>query len=106
MKKTYFQILLLSFLLVNLIFAQDSGIDLFRQRIFRIITNIIRFVFTVLMLAGSAILIFLGIKYIFAKEKVEDLHKSLMYVILGIVLLIISFFVPNLIKNFIETNIQ
>ncbi len=114
MKKIIFFLIISSLLLSNFgfgqeFFGQESGIDLVRNKSLKIITNLIRFAFTVLMLGGSALLIFLGIKYITAKGKVEEvkeLHMSLLYLIIGIVLLITSFFIPNLIKNFIESSIQ
>ncbi len=94
------------FLLSNLVLAQSSGFDLLKHKSMKIILNIIRFLFTFLMILSSALLIFLGIKYMMAKEKVEEIHRSFIFLILGIVLLITSFFIPNFIKSFVENAIQ
>jgi TRAP-type C4-dicarboxylate transport system permease small subunit len=97
-------ILFLIFLLINLSLAQDS-ISKAEKEAKRILGNIIRFLFSVLMLAASGLLIFLGIKYIIARgggEEVGKLHQSILYLVVGIVLLILSLFLPNLIRNFVE----
>ena len=102
MKNLIFFLILVIF---NFAFAEQEGIEVIKSKSMKILSNIIRFAFSVLMLLGSALLIYLGIKYMMAKEKVEELHRSLLYLIVGIVLLITSFFIPNLIKNFIESSI-
>ena len=94
--------------LISFVFAQ-SGIDKAQAEIMKILGNIIRFAFSVLMILGSGLLIYLGILYILGKTKVKedgDIHKAILYLILGIVLLITSFFIPNIIKNFIESSIK
>ncbi|GBD34557.1 hypothetical protein HRbin35_00287 [bacterium HR35] len=96
-------ILVLILIFNNLALAQEDGFAKIEKEVFRILTNIIRFAFSALMLFGSLVLIFLGLKYIFAKGEVKELHQSFLYVILGLILLIASFFVPNLLKNFIES---
>lgn len=103
--KIYYFLIINQILFPLLAFAQN-GFDLIQDKTLKILGNFIKFAFTLLMLSGSALLIYLGIKYIMAKEKVEELHRSLIYLILGLVLLITSFFLPNLIKNFIESSIQ
>ena len=104
--KSFFIILALIFI-INFVLAQ-SGIDQVQGEITRILSNIIRFAFSVLMILASGLLIFLGIMYILGKTKVKevDIHKAILYLVLGIVLLITSFFIPNIIKNFIETSIK
>jgi ABC-type Mn2+/Zn2+ transport system permease subunit len=104
MKKFILLVSLLSFVFV---FAQSS-IDKVEAEILRIFGNFIRFLFSILMLGASALLIYLGILYITGKTKVkeETIHKAILYLVLGIVLLITSFFIPNLIKNFIESSIK
>jgi hypothetical protein len=105
-------LIILILLLVNFVLAQD-GIDKVQADILKIFGNIIRFLFSVLMILGSLLLIILGIFLIVSgKEKYRVLgqeveaRKAFLYLILGIVLLILSFFIPNLIKNFIETSIK
>jgi len=96
--------LCLSFLIIfSFAFAEEDGFQKIQDEVFRILRNIIRFLFSALMLLSGLILIFLGIKYIFAKGDIKELHKTLLYVVLGIILLSSSFFVPNLIKNLIES---
>ena len=101
-----FAILTIIFL-INFVFAQN-GIDKAEKEIMKILGNIIKFAFSVLMILGSALLIYLGILYILGKTKVKEdnIHKAILYLILGIVLLITSFFIPNIIKNFIESSIK
>ena len=86
----------------------QSGIDKAESEILKIFSNIIRFLFSILMIAASGLLIYLGILYISGKTKIggETIHKAILYLVLGIVLLITSFFIPNLIKNFIESSIK
>jgi hypothetical protein len=104
MKKFIFLISIFSFVFA---FAQSS-IDKAEAEILRIFGNIIKFLFSILMLGASAILIYLGILYTTGRTKVkeETIHKAILYLVLGIVLLITSFFIPNLIKNFIESSIK
>jgi len=100
-------ILLISFLSFVFAFAQSS-IDKAEAQILRIFGNIIKFLFSILMLGASALFIYLGILYVLGKEKIkeETTGKAILYLVLGIVLLITSFFIPNLIKNFIESSIR
>jgi len=103
MKKNILLISLFGFVLA---FAQNS-IDQAEAEILRVLGNIIKFIFSILMLGASALLIYLGILYITGETKVkeESIHKAILYLVLGIVLLITSFFIPNLIKSFIESSI-
>jgi hypothetical protein len=100
-------ILLISLFSLVFVFAQSS-IDKVEAEILRIFGNFIRFLFSILMLGASALLIYLGILYITGQTKAggETIHKAILYLVLGIVLLITSFFIPNLIKNFIESSIR
>jgi hypothetical protein len=104
MKKIVLLISLFSFIFA---FAQNS-IDKAETEILRVLGNIIKFIFSILMLAASALFIYLGILYVLGKEKIkeETTGKAILYLVLGIVLLITSFFIPNLIKNFIESSIR
>jgi ABC-type Mn2+/Zn2+ transport system permease subunit len=104
MKKIVLLISLFSFVFA---FAQSS-IDRAEAEILRVFGNIIRFIFSILMLGASALFIYLGILYITGKTKVkeETINKAILYLVLGIVLLITSFFIPNLIKNFIDSSIK
>jgi len=97
-------IILVSFFAFLFTFAQDS-ISVVEGKIYAILGNIIKFLFSILMLAGSALFIYLGILYILGKTKIgeETTSKAILYIVLGIVLLITSFFIPNLIKNFIRS---
>ncbi len=100
-------IIFLFFVLVVFCNAQTGGgIDNIGSEVLKILGNIIRFLFSTLMLISSALLIFLGIRYIANWGRPEELHKSILFVVVGIVLLILSLFLPNLIKNFIEQNIR
>lgn len=107
MKQKLLLLFFISYLFyVSLSFGQEDAFNTIKNKSIGIISNIIRFAFSILMLGGSMLLIFLGIKYMFAKEKVGELHKVLLYLIIGIILLITSFFIPNFIKNFIESSIR
>lgn len=101
--KNLFIFLFFSLSLINFSLAQESGIDKIQKEIFRILGNIIRFAFSALMLFSGLVLIFLGLKYIFAKGEIKELHQTFLYVILGLLLLVSSFFLPNLLKNLIES---
>ncbi|GIW67271.1 MAG: hypothetical protein KatS3mg096_139 [Candidatus Parcubacteria bacterium] len=107
-------VILIIIFLINFVLAQNS-IDQAQVKIMKILTNIIKFAFSVLMILGSGLLIFLGLMYILGKGKYTSpfggkdeviVHKAILYLILGIVLLITSFFIPNIIKNFIESSIR
>jgi succinate dehydrogenase hydrophobic anchor subunit len=95
--------LCLTFLIIlSFVFAEENGFQKIQDEVFRILRNIIMFLFSALMLLSGLVLLFLGVKYIFSKGDVKELHKTLLYVVLGIILLASSFFVPNLLKNLIE----
>lgn len=98
-------VLFLILLIANFSFG-DDGIEAVKGKLLKIFGNIIRFLFSILMLAGSALLIFLGIKYIGNWGNPQELHKSILYITIGIVLLVVSLFIPNLIKSFIENAIK
>lgn len=80
-----------------------NGFSEIQKEVTKILERITTFLFTALMILASGFFIFLGIKYIIGWGDMKELHKSLLYLSLGIVLLIISLFVPNLLKNFIES---
>lgn len=111
MGKNFFLTLILSCLILNYVLA--NSIDDVRDKILKVFGNIINFLFSVLMILGSLLLIVLGIllivsgreKYKVLGQEVEA-RQAFLYLVFGIVLLILSFFIPNLIKNFIETSIQ
>jgi len=99
-----FLIILLIFAIFNLSLA-DSFDDL-QNRLFTIFKNLITFLFQVLFLLSSIVLIYLGILYILGKTNIagkNNLNISILYVVLGIVLLILSFFIPNFIKSFFQS---
>lgn len=104
-KKITFLILLL---LLNLVLAA-SGFDAAKDKIVKIISNIINFLFAVLMVFASIALIWLGIlAIVFGKQEIKlvnttlDIRQAIIYLVLGIVFLVLSFFIPNIIKNFVE----
>ena len=101
--KRIFSFLIFFILLVSFVLAQENGIEAIKQEVLKILGNIINFSFTLFMIVGGFALLFLGVKYILAKGDIKELHKSLYYVILGIVLLVSSFFIPSLLKNFLES---
>jgi uncharacterized membrane protein YidH (DUF202 family) len=89
-------------------FGAEEGFQNVEEKVVKILGNIIRFLFSVLMILASMLFIYLGILYIFGKTKIkgETTNKAIIFVVLGIVLLITSFFIPNLIKSFIESSIR
>jgi hypothetical protein len=98
-----FLIILLIFAIFNFSLADSFG-DL-QNRLFTIFKNLITFLFQVLFLLSSIVLIYLGILYILGKTNIagkNNLNISILYVVLGIVLLILSFFIPNFIKSFFQ----
>lgn len=100
-------ILIGSVMLINLAFAQGGSTP--ASKILTILNNFIKFAFSVLMILGSGMLIYVGILYISGKTKLKEeggIHKAIAYIILGIVLLLMSFFIPNLIENFIKSSIK
>jgi len=98
----FLSLCLIFLIILNFVFAEEDGFQKIQNEVFRILRNIIMFLFSALMLLSGLVLLFLGVKYIFAKGDVKELHKTLLYVVLGIILLASSFFVPNLLKNLIE----
>jgi len=103
MKDIFFVIFFITLIVLNFTFAQDS-IQAVEQKVIKIIRNIIVFLFNVFLLFASFMFIWLGIQYISGKSQIhgEIIHKAILYVVLGIILLILSFFIPNLIKSFLE----
>jgi|GEM_PF-1343616 len=97
---SFFLIILIFF---NFVFAEENGIQKIQDEVFRILKNIIMFLFSALMLLTGLVLLFLGLKYILAKGDIKKLHETLLYVVLGLILLVSSFFIPNLLKNLIES---
>lgn len=103
-KKLKLIILIFYLLLGIMVSAQGSGggnVD-----IFKIIKNIISFMFSLFLMLSIPILIFLGIRYISGWGEARELNKLLFYVIIGVVILVLSLFVPNLIKNFFDNIIR
>jgi len=74
------------------------------QEITKILENLITFLFQVGVYGAAIILIILGIRYAVEarSQKTELLRKFLIYVILGLVLLFIASFVPQLLRSFFE----
>jgi hypothetical protein len=112
LNKNYkFLFLFVFILLFRFVFA--DGIDTVREGAMKILNNIINFAFSVLMILASLFLVILGILLIVSgKEKYHilgqevDARRAFLYLVSGIVLLILSFFLPNIIKNFIENSTQ
>jgi ABC-type Mn2+/Zn2+ transport system permease subunit len=100
-------LILISCCFFTLTFSANS-IDKAKAKILEKLGNIIRFLFSVLMILASGLFIYLGILYITGQTKIgeETVHKAILYLVLGIVLLMTSFFIPNLIKSFIESSIK
>ncbi|MDT7868438.1 MAG: hypothetical protein RQ894_01295 [Candidatus Pacebacteria bacterium] len=98
----FLSLCLIFLIILGFVFAEEDGFQKIQDEVFRILRNIIMFLFSALMLLSGLVLLFLGVKYIFAKGDIKELHKTLLYVVLGIILLASSFFVPNLLKNLIE----
>jgi hypothetical protein len=100
--------ILLIFLLISFsVFAQD-GIAKAESEILRIFGNFIKFLFSFLILLASTLLIYLGISYISGRTQIggETIHKAILFLVFGVILLITAFFIPNLIKSFIESSIK
>jgi len=105
---TFIAIIFLSFLMFNFSFSQENqnSLNQLKIKLFKILRNLITFLFQILFLLSSVILVYLGILYILGKSNVggkDSIHLSILYVIIGIVLLILSFFIPNLIKSFFQS---
>jgi hypothetical protein len=92
----------------SLVFVFAAGIDEAEAGILRVLGNIIKFLFSILIFGASALFIYLGILYITGRTQTGEgtINKAILYLVLGIVLLITSFFIPNLIKSFIENSIS
>lgn len=104
-KKIFFLILLL---FLNFALA-TSGFEAAKDKIVRIISNIINFLFAILLVFASIALIWLAILVIvLGKQQIKflntsvDIRQAIIYVVLGIVFLILSFFFPNIIKDFVQ----
>ncbi|GIW65150.1 MAG: hypothetical protein KatS3mg093_129 [Candidatus Parcubacteria bacterium] len=114
MVKKFFALVLFFSIWFNVIFgASGSGFERAQNYIITIIERIIRFLFSVFIIVSSILLIYLGILYIvFGKTEAKvidqsiDLRKSFLFIIIGLAILILSFFFPNIIKNFIENTIK
>jgi hypothetical protein len=114
MVKRLFALILIFIIWFILVFgANASGFDKAEQYVRGVIEKIIRFAFSVLMVLASILLIYLGILYIvFGKTEIKvidqsiDLRKSLLFLVIGLVVVILAFFLPNIIKDFIESSIR
>lgn len=54
-------------------------------------------------LAFSVLMIMIaGYQYVSSQGKVSEIHRSLAYIVVGIIVIIISFSLPVLIKSFIQ----
>lgn len=78
------------------------------QEATRILQNIITFLFQIGTYGAALILIILGLRYAFesSAQKTGELKKLLLYVIGGLILLLIAFFVPQLLKDFLQRYTQ
>lgn len=105
--KIYKLIFIFFLILIPIFYSfSQSGFQEIQFKLLRILSNIIKFIFSFFMIVAVILLIFLGIKYIGNWGNIQEMHKSILYLIIGIVLLILSFFVPNLIKSFIDNAIN
>lgn len=70
----------------------------------KILQNIITFLFQVGTFGAAIVLIILGLRYAWEAKagKTEQLKQLLIYVILGLILLLIAAFVPQLFKSFLQ----
>lgn len=96
-------IFLIFALVLNLALAQNDGFQKIQDYVLKVLGRLIRFAFSLILFISSGILIFLGFKYFFSKGDVKELHKTFLYVILGLILLFAALFVPNLLRNFLES---
>lgn len=96
-------IFIIFILILNSVFAEEDGFQKIQDYIIKVLRRLITFAFSLILFISGGILIFLGIKYFFAKENVKELHTTLLYVILGIILLFVALFIPNLLRNFLES---
>lgn len=69
-----------------------------------ILLNIIKFLTQAGTLLAAIILVILGLRYAYESRSgaTEKLRQFLIYVIIGLVLLILSIFIPNMLKAFLE----
>ncbi|BCX15425.1 MAG: hypothetical protein KatS3mg097_317 [Candidatus Parcubacteria bacterium] len=86
-----------------------NGFDFLQCRISVILGRIIQFLFIISLVLASVFLIYLGLKYILGqaslggKSSDVSLSKVIFYVILGVAVVLMSIFLPVIIKNFIES---
>lgn len=87
---------------IQIAFAQN-GLENVKTKIIKIFEKIFKFLFSFLILISGTLLIFLGTKYILGSGDIKNIHTGVSYVLLGIVILLLASFIPNLIKSFIES---
>lgn len=68
-----------------------------------VLYNVLRFLFTAFFIGASLLFTYLGVfKYILTKSpNIEETNKMVFFIALALVFLVIAFFVPALIANFI-----
>lgn len=116
--KQIFSLLVCFVLLINFALATSvaddacsafQSFDYLQCRVTVILGRIIQFLFIVSLFLASVFLIYLGLKYILGQASFGGessnigLTKVIFYVILGVVLILMSIFLPTLIQNFIQS---
>jgi len=77
--------------------------------IFELGQRIFQFIFTAIFLGSSGLFFYLAYKYyLFAKsaKDVAQNNKMILYVVLGMIFLLISVFVPGIILNFLGQKVS
>jgi len=87
----------------SFIFAEDDGFQKIQDYVVGVLIRLIRFAFALIMIVSGGILMFLGFKYLLSKGNIKELHQAFLYVILGLIVLFLALFAPNLLKNFLES---
>lgn len=69
-----------------------------------ILRRVYTFIFSGLFLGSGALFLYLAFKnYLFSKgsESIKEANKMILYIVLGLIFLVSSTFVPNLVLNFL-----
>jgi hypothetical protein len=81
--------------------------DIVNPRLLNLIDNLFQVIFGLSLAYLSGIIIYIGIIYITSQgNKLEEVHKRIPLLIIGIVLVFLSFLIPRLIGLFFEVDIN
>jgi hypothetical protein len=81
--------------------------DIVNPKFLNLIDNLFQVIFGLSLAYLSGIIIYIGIIYITSQgNKLEEVHKRIPLLIIGIVLVFLSFLIPRLIGLFFEVDIN